>query len=83
MAKEAFQEGRVEKKRVPDNDLHYITTTNSKSGKNQVIAHSARYYDPEEPRASDARYEDYQRTKQYEDYQRTKYYSSGSSSRTR
>jgi hypothetical protein len=65
-------------RRIPDNDSHYISTTTSKSGKTQVIDHGTRAYDPEEPRASDARYEDYKRTN---DYPRRKYYSgySGSS----
>ncbi|KUJ23739.1 uncharacterized protein LY89DRAFT_726801 [Mollisia scopiformis] len=74
------REKRTEKRRVPDNKSHVMTTMTSRSGKNKVHAHGARYYDPEEPRASEARYEDYQRTK---DYNRSSQpsYSSGSSTR--
>jgi hypothetical protein len=61
-------------------ERHYITSTKSKSGKNQVFDYGTRGYDPEEPRASEARFEDYIRTK---DYPRSSYYSSGSSSGSR
>lgn len=62
-------------------ERHYITSTKSKNGKNQVFDHGARGYDPAEPRASEARYEDYKRTKDY--YPRSQHYSSGSSSGSR
>lgn len=46
-------------------ELKYITSTKNRSGRNLVIAHQAGRFDPNEPRASEARYEDYKRTKDY------------------
>ncbi|CZR62943.1 uncharacterized protein PAC_12840 [Phialocephala subalpina] len=67
-----YKSERVEKRRVPDNPRHYMTTTTSSNG-TKVHAHEARRYDRDEPRASDAQYEDYKRT---EDREYRKYYSS-------
>ncbi|KAE8454562.1 hypothetical protein EG329_000185 [Mollisiaceae sp. DMI_Dod_QoI] len=53
----------VERHRVPDDDRHYVTTT-SRNGV-QVHDHAARRYDAQEPRASEARFEDYKRTQEY------------------
>ncbi|KAE8443287.1 hypothetical protein EG329_002003 [Mollisiaceae sp. DMI_Dod_QoI] len=66
MANGSFKDERekiVERKRVPDNDRHYVTTT-TRNGVH-VHDHAARRYDAQEPRASEARSEDYKRTQRH------------------
>jgi len=54
-------------------ESHYITATTSHSGKTKVFDHQKGTYDPAAPRSSDARYEDYQRSKQRERDQERRY----------
>ncbi|CZR56196.1 uncharacterized protein PAC_06084 [Phialocephala subalpina] len=70
MANGDYKKDRSEKRRVPDNARHYMTTTTSTNG-NKIHNHEARRYDAQEPRSSEAyQYQNQQRREDREYYPR-------------
>jgi len=53
----------VQYRRVPDNENYYVTSTTSRNGRVETHNHRQPRHDPAEPRAKEATYEEYNRSR--------------------